>query len=514
MRKSLYITAACALMLTASCSSDYLNLTPESSASTETIFGSTDNIKLAINGIARSMTHQYLSSQGFNGEGTIRTWYGNYTGNDYMKSNMTGWAPIMNGTYMQNASSTYTYYPWYYYYKLIGNANTVICQTDAATGTEADKAYCKAQALTYRAYSYSRLVELYSKRWKDSNNGASRGVMLRLDESKDELAPSTLAECYTQIYKDLDDAIKYYQESGKKRGSSEIYLPDCSVAYAVYAKAAIDREDWATAAKYAALAREGYTLMSTTEYVDGGFNTANSEWIWAVCSSEEETLYYYQYFAYEGSNSSAGACRNYPAAISKELFDKIPDTDIRKGMFLDPGTDKYTASNNAAGTELSARAKKEYGSKLYSTTKIFAYMQFKQQAKTQPGVGDFAIFRASEMYLIEAEADCHLNKYTEASNLLNELNRKRDAQYTCTKTGDDLLEEVRLYYRIEMWGEGRDWFNYKRWGLPIVRHTSEEGGNFHSAFAGTINPEDHNGWTWSIPNKEVDYNSAIENPEE
>lgn len=80
-------------------------------------------------------------------------------------------------------------------------------------------------------------------------------------------------------------------------------------------------------------------------------------------------------------------------------------------------------------------------------------------------------FRSAEMYLIEAEANCHLgNKDTETQNLLIELNRTsgRNTAYTCTKTGDELLEEVKLYRRIELWGEGFDWFDYKRWKESIV----------------------------------------------
>lgn len=52
MKKALYILSACALMLTASCSSDYLELQPNSSASTGTIFETTDNVKLAVNGLS------------------------------------------------------------------------------------------------------------------------------------------------------------------------------------------------------------------------------------------------------------------------------------------------------------------------------------------------------------------------------------------------------------------------------------------------------------------------------
>ena len=171
----------------------------------------------------------------------------------------------------------YDYYPWFYYYKVIGNANSVICRTDDAAGTDNEKAFLKAQALTFRAYCYSQLLQLYSKRWMDSNNGSSRGVVLRIDESKDELPTSTQAQCYEQIYKDLDEAIKYYTECGIDRGKDEKHLPNINAAYAVYAYAALHREDWATAAKYARMAREGHPLLNGKNYPESGFSACINE---------------------------------------------------------------------------------------------------------------------------------------------------------------------------------------------------------------------------------------------
>ena len=86
---------------------------------TATILGSTDNAELCINGICKAMSNQYLSTQGMNGEGTILNWYGTFTGNDGQKCNQTGWAALWNSTYHLRKSSSYLYYPWFYYYKLI-----------------------------------------------------------------------------------------------------------------------------------------------------------------------------------------------------------------------------------------------------------------------------------------------------------------------------------------------------------------------------------------------------------
>ena len=512
LRISLVIAA---LSLTAACSKEYLDTAPESAESPATIFATTDNCELAINGMCKMMTTQYLSTQGLNGEGSIKTWYGNF-GNDTQRCNHTGWAALWNHTYNEQVNSTYLIYPWYYYYKIIGNANLVIENVDDAEGTEAERQFYKAQALVFRAHAYTMLMQLYAYRWQDSSNGSGKGVVLRLDSSTDEdgmydLPISTQAECYAQIYKDCDEAIQLFQSSGIDRGSDEFYKPNLNVAYAVKARAALVREDWATAAEAAAKARSGRTLMSKTQYMDEGFHTPNNEWIWGVYEAEDQTIYYYSFFAYQASNASSSMQRTYPLAISKELYDQIPATDVRRALWLEPTSEEVAELNTAGRStdKLYKRAFAEYGDKLYSTSLVYQYMQFKFQCEFYPGGGRFNIYRAAEMYLTEAEAKCHLGQDASAQALLNELNKNLDPSYTCTKTGADLLTEVKLYRRIDLWGEGFDWYDYKRWNEPIVRKSIKDGGSFASAFAVTINVGDGNKWTWKIPKRETDYNKLV-----
>ncbi len=522
MKNKSIIYALGAMLTFTACSDDYLETTPQSSVSTSTIFESTDNAKLAVNGLCRIMVTQYLSTQGFNGEGTIKMYYGNYPGNDFQKCNLTGWANIMNSNnYHESSTSTYDYYPWYYYYKIIVNANAIITYIDDAEGTDADKAFIKAQGLTFRAYAYFMLSQIYCKRWVDSSNGSTRGLPLRLELTNDDLEASTLAETYAQVYADLDEAISLYNQSGQDRDADDNYSPNINVAYAVYARAALTREDWSTAANYAALARQGYPLMSMDDYEDG-FNTPTSEWIWSSYSASDQTLYYYSFFAYIGSNSSASQCRTYPAAISRELFDQIPETDLRRELYLYPADDEvagtdFQTSNMRAGSsgKMYKRAFSDYADKIYSTSNIYAYKSFKFLVLSQPGIGQVVHFRSSEMVLTEAEADCHLGKYSEAQALLVELNQStgRDPSYSCTKTGDALLEEVGLYRRFDLWGEGFDWFDYKRWKATLVRHTWDDGGSFHSTFAVTREPSAASEWGWVYPAREADYISLVETVE-
>jgi hypothetical protein len=199
-------------------------------------------------------------------------------------------------------------------------------------------------------------------------------------------------------------------------------------------------------------------------------------------------------------------------AISKELIDQIPATDARRWLYLVPTAEEYAECNTAGrSTEsLYKRAFEEYGDRLYETSQVYAYQQYKFLAEYQPGGGSFPVIRAAEMLYTEAEADCHLGKEAEAQQLLFEAVSPYDNAYEMsTKTGSDLLAEVKLYRRFDLWGEGNDWFDYKRWGEPIVRKSVEQGGNFNTAFAVTIKPEDGNNWTWAIPLKESDYNKEI-----
>ena len=516
------LLAGVAALGLSSCSGDFLNTEPTAEAGITTVFENTDNAKYAVNGLARIMMNQYLGTQGMCGEGCIKMWYGNYPGQDFYV-NLNGWALLINQNNHDTPTSSYTYYPWFYYYQIIGNANTIVERIDGAEGTQEDRDFIKAQALTFRAYSFFMLTQLYCKRWVDSDNGNCPGLVLRLDESMGDYPLTSLADAYERVYKDLDDAIALYKSSGKHRESDEFFLPDIEVAYAIYARAALTRHDWSTASEYAKLARADYPLMSNKLLLSTGFCTAkdNPEWIWGGYSATDQTLYYYSYHAYIAYNSNAGNVRNYPKCISKELFEQIPASDVRKQWWLDPTyvddegnvqTYPYTASTGqAANSTQLAKNTRAAKPDLLSNASVYAYMQWKVRCNDTPGVGDLNFFRSSEMYLIEAEAQHMLGNDAAAQAALIALNKTsgRDPEYACDKTGDDLMNEIKLYRRIELWGEGFDWFDLKRWKDTLVRHNAGEGGNFLATLAVTIEPQEKNEWRFMIPTRETDYNKAV-----
>lgn len=505
-------------MIITSCSGDYLDTAPEHETGTTTVFETTEAADMAVNGVAKLMNTMFYypdrvnpKTADFNGEGAIKMIYGDWMGNHFVCSNRDGYAVLFKGTnYMSNTSSVYCYYPWWYYYMLIGNANTIITHIAGADGVETDRQRIKAQALTFRAYAYMMLAQIYCKRWSDSEGGKSEGVVLRLDDSYGLQKVCTLKELYQQVYDDLDEAIRLFKACGFKRDNDHNYLPDIHVAYATYARAALNRQDYKMAASMARNAREGFVLMDVKNYVQG-FNEPTSEWIWSSYNSGTESIGQYSFFAKIAFNSRITEATTRTKCISRELFDRIPTTDIRRTLFLDPGNLEYKSGTGLASKELTAYARTLYP-EIYATGSVYAYMQFKFEASDNTGAGDVNHFRASEMYLIEAEADFFSDNEEGARKILLALTKEsgRDPEYSCNKTGQSLFEEIKLYRAIELWGEGFDWFDMKRWGDTIDRKSFAKGGNFTAKTAFVTRPDENNRWCWMIPDLETDFNEGFE----
>ena len=528
-----YFVGACVLSMSlaaTSCSEDYLDTLPTDSVGAAEAVGTTENAAKAINGIAEIMKTQHgYFGLGFCGENNIISQYENYCSQDYLYNGLaSGWSVIMNQSWHDRTSSIYLAYAWYYYYSIIGGANSIIANIDNANGTEEEKAFIKAQALTFRAYGYEKLLHYYAVRWKDSNNGSADGVVLRLDETTGDIPMSTQLEVYNQIYADCKEAISLFEQSGLDREASDVWLPNKNVAHAVYARAALNREDYSTALAQAKLAREGYPLMSNAEYA-AGFANPTSEWIMGSYGGADENMWYYTYGTMFSCNGYyAGASWYGAGAISRSLAAKIPNEDFRKSLFLTE--DKFGDVDLYDGTHMNmtygfitsdemypiaaeyvANATPSGFSPAYPAGYYYLGGQLKFWVFGTPGISYLPFIRSSEMVLIEAEANYFLGQESAAIASLVELNATsgRNPNYTCDKSGDDLFEEIVAYRGVELWGEGFQWSDFKRWKRASVRTAVKDGGSAHTAIALTIEPDDVLDWTWQIPLNESDYNKGL-----
>lgn len=529
LNKFLIVSVASLLGLS-SCSDDYLDLDPTASLNTAAVFSSTNNVKAAVNGLAYMMCKQQVGfSQGCSGENRIISIYNEYPSQEFRYNYYaTGWSPIMNSLYYTQKSTSYCSYPWIYYYQIIAQANTIIAHVDEAEGSEAEKQFYKAQALTFRAYSYVKLLELFTPRWQDTNNGACNGVVLRIDESTGSMPLSTVAECYAQVYADLDEAIENFKSSKLDRDENAVWLTNINVAYGVYARAALHKQDYAKALETAKLARQGYDLMSNSEY-KAGFATPTSEWLFGSYGSADENQWYWSFGTQFACNGYYAQNYQYGAgAIGKELTDHMPTNDVRMSLFLTADklegfdlTDKNVMNQTYGfiiGDDAWEVAQKYCNSmtpsgytKPYQSGYYYLGAQLKFWVFDLPGVSYLPFMRSSEMVLIEAEANYFLGNTADAQAALVELNATtgRNPEYICDKTGDELFQEIVDYRQLELWGEGFNWYDYKRWNKDIVRKSFAEGGNCHVSTAVTIAADD-NDWTWSIPDAETLYNVEVE----
>lgn len=527
------------MMLVSSCAGDYLDTAPTDSTGATDAVGTTANAMKALNGIAKIMTtqHSYFGG-GFAGENNIMIQYESYPSENYNYNYYaSGWSPIFNQEFHTRTNSIYDAYAWYYYYTIAGNANTILANIDNAEGTEAERNFVKASALTFRAYAFEKLVHYYCWRWQDSNNGASQGIVLRLDESTGGQGYATLAETYAQIYKDLDEAIMLFEQSGMDRNASQVWMPNINVAHAIYARAALTKQDYTKALTEAKLARQNYPLMSNAEY-HAGFCNPTSEWIFGSFGSAQENNWYCSYgtqYACNGYYANAAGAANGAGSIGRELINRIPNNDARKALFLTE--DKFPGYNfndgsamdlgygilgmgddekkaDALWEEAAAYCQKMAVSGLeapYQAGYMYLGGQLKFYVFDTPGVSYLPFIRSSEMVLVEAEANYFLNDETAARAALVELNATsgRNPEYTCDKSGEALWNEIMDYRELELWGEGFAWSDYKRWNRDIVRHSFAEGGNAHISVAKTIPASGVNKWTWDVPLNETDYNDEL-----
>lgn len=527
------------MMLVSSCAGDYLDTAPTDSTGATDAVGTTANAMKALNGIAKIMTtqHSYFEG-GFAGENNIMIQYESYPSENYNYNYYaSGWSPIFNQEFHTRTNSIYDAYAWYYYYTIAGNANTILANIDNAEGTEAERNFVKASALTFRAYAFEKLVHYYCWRWQDSNNGASQGIVLRLDESTGGQGYATLAETYAQIYKDLDEAIMLFEQSGMDRNASQVWMPNINVAHAIYARAALTKQDYTKALTEAKLARQNYPLMSNAEY-HAGFCNPTSEWIFGSFGSAQENNWFWSYgtqYACNGYYANAAGAANGAGSIGRELINRIPNNDARKALFLTE--DKFPGYNfndgsamdlgygilgmgddekkaDALWEEAAAYCQKMAVSGLeapYQAGYMYLGGQLKFYVFDTPGVSYLPFIRSSEMVLVEAEANYFLNDETAARAALVELNATsgRNPEYTCDKSGEALWNEIMDYRELELWGEGFAWSDYKRWNRDIVRHSFAEGGNAHISVAKTIPASGVNKWTWDVPLNETDYNDEL-----
>ena len=128
---------------------------------------------------------------------------------------------------------------------------------------------------------------------------------------------------------------------------------------------------------------------------------------------------------------------------------------------------------------------------------------------------DVLYMRVSEMYLIEAEALAKQGgKDAEAAAVLNSLVSGRDSGYTLsTNTGQDLIDEILLQRRIELFGEGHRWLDMLRNDEALDLAGSDADQSYYLDGYEQAKPSVNNTWLYRIPQDELNANpNMVQNP--
>ena len=312
-------------------------------------------------------------------------------------------------------NNTRTSFAWYLMYKTIDNCNTAL----AIQGDTEALRQAQGQALALRAFCYLHLAQHYQFTYlKDP---AAPCVPIYTEPTTDDTAPkgkSTVAQVYRRVFDDLALA-KDYLKNYTRKGDGQKFKPDVNVVNGLLARAYLLTGQWEEAAKAAAAARQGYSLMTTAAEYEGFNNISNKEWIWGHPQTLAQSSASYNFYFLDATHVGA-----YSSFMADPHFrDTFSDGDIRLELFQ------------------------------WMREGYLGYKKFHMRADD---TADIVLMRASEMLLVEAEALARDGFPEKAVVPLNELRHARGlGDYDLTgKSQQDVIDEILMERRRELWGEG------------------------------------------------------------
>ena len=395
----------------------------------------------------------------------------------------------------QGSQYTYAAYFWELYYGWIRLANDVISSIKPVVEGEDDPdpelKHILGQAYAYRAMCYLDLARLYEPKVNDYTDvrkvlGLTVPIVdenTTIEQTKNNPRVDR-ATIYTFIFNDLERAQEYIDASFKTYSQ-----PTLMAIYGMYARAYIElgysddpafpaKDSFRKAADYArkVIDESGRTPLTQAQWEDPatGFNNgaANNAWIWGLTTTSENLNNLLTFISHMSGEAAWGYARYAQFGVSKRLYDAIPDVDWRKHSWLDPKREDYYAYK-FAGAE---KDKDDFlngmpAARDYQALK-FRPAQGECSDYNVGNPGDFCMMRVEEMYFLEAEAMYHLDAAEGVKLLQDFIKTYRYSSYDRIKAGADektFLTELLLQKRIEFWGEGILFYDYKRMDMGITR---------------------------------------------
>lgn len=405
-----------------SCSEDFLEVDPSHAISAESTFSDTAKIDAFITGIYDRYAYYYytqwqLMASDVRGYDAFVKPSGNY--NRFVNEYQFNLLPSYN-----NPRTT-----WWYSYRIIANANQAIYNVPQTSFSEAYKTNVVAEARAIRATAYICLIHFHAQPY--SNNPAGPGAPITLeplspDPAEDWPGRSTVQEVYDVILADL-----LFAEANLNASKTDITRITPNVIKGLLARTYLEMGNWANASAYAIAARTGYPLAPAADLLTG-FADATPEWMWSLDMRGDDNNGYLMLPSF-WDNRTLG-------------YSSLRVTTDFAGLF-EAGDTRNSMMDAAADGGV-------------TVTKYLHRSAWDM---------DQVLMRSAEMYLIEAEAEAQLGNTGPALTALNAVQTRVGATLTTTTVVADLLDEIAVERRKELFGEGFHGLDILRRGEPLLR---------------------------------------------
>lgn len=481
-----------------SCVNDWLDVAPSDGTDADAALTSSSDLAAARTGMYKALK----------GNSSLVDYYGQqffvygdvHAGDDYQYNNLGGSnrASFYYDMNYQTASEftssiSSSNVAWKSPYIVIGRANRIIAAAEGGALSDAAEAKATidqyaAEAKVLRALAHFDLVRIYGKPYTE-DQGASLGVPLVTEvlESNAKPARSTVAEVYTQVVKDLTEAIS----SNALATETEPGYVSVWGAKAILSRVYLNMGDYANALSVAEdIINSGAALWTRDQYFKA----------WdASTPNESEFLFRLNVAGSTDSNDLNGIGNlqqreGYKEMVAtKKFVDMLTSDpeDVRNEMFLPATAAKEVAT--------------------YGTNKVYLN-KLRGQGGNLRNVTIVPIIRLSEVYLTAAECAFRNNDKTKAVEYLNDLVKNRTTTVASLATVDNItLERILIERRKELIGEGQRYFDALRNNETITRYTSEADKGWHKTLSKEAQSFDRDYFKAiaAIPQAEINANPNI-----
>jgi len=476
------------LLITGCTKDEWMNPAPVTSLSDLTVFDTKDRIIAQVNGMYASLK----SGQHLGGRFQV---YNDVRADNFLpnSSNLVTCFATWNHTVISSTNEVQNF--WGSAYSTINVVNVFLEGLTAAwdggklTGlvSQAEYNQYKGEALAIRALCYFNLIQMYGKPY-NQGNGANRGVPLRLVANKsaagNDLAPSTVAEVYTQILKDLNDAEPLAVADFGTNTSLNVTRVHKNTIIALKTRVYLHMQNWPAvvtesgkivpaAAPFTATSGVAHTLNASYAGIFASPH-ATKESVLSLPHTSANNAGTQNHLAhYFGSGSGESY---YLVSTPGSLYATMDDTDARKLMIATVGGQPY----------------------------LRKYVD--QTTRT-----DYApVIRWAEVLLNRAEALVRAGSTVtqQAVDLLNAV-RTRSFATGAYALGDfasaaAFYDAVLLERNMEFLGEGIRNLDLMRLSLTIPGKTSNTGFGTVAAI-----PSTSPSYFWPVPDSELSYNNLM-----